>query len=76
MKKIIKPAVPEQTQYICDLCGKEIESDSLGLDRVDIIIREAHGNGWSGIDRIEQKTLHCHRKCLCVAIDLMMKNNV
>lgn len=70
MKKIIKPAEPEKVEYFCDLCGEQIE-DSLGLDRVDIITREAYGNGWIGIDRIEQKVFHSHRKCLGTDLDLM-----
>lgn len=75
MKKVIKQAQPEEAKYICDLCQKGIENDEYGLDRVDIVTRVSHGNGWVGIDRIEQKVFHAHRKCLQTAIDLMGGNS-
>lgn len=74
MKKIIKPAVPEEAKYICDLCGKEIEQDSYGTNVVEIVVHDVSGNGWN--EWTEEHVYHCHRCCLGTAIDLMGKNRI
>lgn len=76
MKKIIKPTKEEVAEYVCDICGKQIgNGDSFDcLDRVNIVTYEAHGNGWVGIEKIEQVTYHAHKKCLQTVINLMKGN--
>lgn len=73
MKNIIEPAIPEKVQYICDLCGKEIEQDVYGTSVVEIVVHDVGGNGWN--EWPETKVYHCHRSCIKTAIDLMRKNN-
>lgn len=72
MKKVIKPAVPEESQYICDLCGKEIEQDAYGTSVVEIVSHDVGGNGWN--EWTVKRVYHCHRECLGTALDLMGKN--
>lgn len=72
MKKTIKPAVPEEVQYICDICGKEIEQDAYGTSVVEISMTDIGGNGWN--EWPEKHVYHSHRKCLSLALDVMKKN--
>lgn len=74
MKKVIKPAVPEESQYICDLCDKEIEQDSYGTSVIEIVSHDVGNNGWN--EWSEKHVYHCHRQCLGMALDLMGKNRI
>lgn len=69
MKKIIKPAVKEVASYICDICGEEISQDSYGTSVVEIVVHDVVGNGWN--EWPETTIYHCHRKCICTAIEFM-----
>lgn len=71
MKKVLEPVKPEKVQYICDLCGKEIEQTTFQTEIVTILFNEVRGNGWNEYPvRVE---CHAHRKCLQTAIEVMKK---
>lgn len=72
MKKVIKPAIPAEETYICDLCGEEIEQDTYGTSVVEIVVHEIGGNGWN--EWPEKHVYHSHRRCLSTALDLMERN--
>lgn len=74
MKKVIKPAVPEEAKYICDLCGNEIEQDAYGTSVVEITVHDVGGNGWN--EWPVTNVYHCHRKCIGTALDVMGKKRI
>ena len=68
----IKPAVPEEVQYICDLCGKEIKQDIYKTDVIEVTEHDVGGNGWN--EWPVTRTYHCHRECFSTALRLMKEN--
>lgn len=74
MKKVIKPAVPEEAKYICNLCGKEIEQDTYETSIVEIVVHDVGGNGWN--EWFEKQVYHCHKKCIGTTLDLIRKNRI
>lgn len=71
MKKVIKR---EESEYICDICGKEISCGPYDTDLVKITFNNLKGNGWN--EWHEKHVYHCHRGCLGTALDLMGKNRI
>ena len=55
--------IKQPAKYICDVCGKEIDT---GLYSMDIMItikyNEFHANGWNEWEELKEN--HIHKSCL------------
>lgn len=57
--------IKQESVYICDICGQEIDNSPYSLELVRLSFDILRANGWN--EWAEHREKHAHKKCICQA---------